>query len=109
MDFNFPTMKTEPLIQVDYFKGTVTNVCKQIEEKLGKIFRETRKQSKYYLLSFSEKIAEVNEFTDESYYVANMDLLIECYYDPIGNVHFSYSKFQKIKPGFHLEALRKNY
>jgi hypothetical protein len=37
-----------------------------------------------------------------------MDLLVECYYDPIGNVHLSYSKFIRTMFSKHLESVINN-
>jgi hypothetical protein len=106
MDFNFPTMVNEPLIKLTYFNVSTKLTQKNFEEKLGKIFKETRAQSKYYLAHFGEKFIEVDEFTDESFYVASLDLLVECYYDPNGNVNFAYSKFSKIRFSFHADQVK---
>ncbi len=108
MDFNFPTMVHEPLLKIDYLRQQPDAIQKKLENSLKKLFKESKGQNKFYLANFNEKSIDVIEFTHDTYFVASMDLLVECYYDPIGNVHLSYSKFIRTMFSKHLESVINN-
>jgi hypothetical protein len=108
MDFNFPTMVCEPLLKIDYLRQQPDAIQKKLENGLKKLFKESKGQNRFYLANFNEKSIEVNEFTHDTYFVASMDLLVECYYDPIGNVHCTYTKFNRTMFSKHLESIIKN-
>ena len=108
MDFSFPTMVHEPLLKIDYLRQQPDAIQKKLENSLKKLFKESKGQNKFYLANFNEKSIDVIEFTHDTYFVASMDLLVECYYDPIGNVHLSYSKFIRTMFSKHLETIINN-
>lgn len=108
MDFNFPTMIDEPLIRLDYLKIPAKTSQKILEEKLSELFKKSKSDTKFYLATITEKNIEVKEFTNECFIVVSMDILIECYYDPLGNVHLSYYNFNTVKFNSHIEQIKAN-
>jgi hypothetical protein len=101
-------MVHEPLLKIDYLRQQPDAIQKKLENSLKKLFKESKGQNKFYLANFNEKSIDVIEFTHDTYFVASMDLLVECYYDPIGNVHLSYSKFIRTMFSKHLESVINN-
>ncbi len=108
MNFNFPTMESKPLVELNYTKIQLSKVQSNFEEKLKKVFKESKASNKFYLVHFTEEFIKAEEFSHESYFISNIDLLAELYYDPLFNPVISYSKLSKVKFSHHLENL-KNY
>lgn len=108
MNFNFPTMETEPLVKLNYTKIQSSSIQKTFEDKLKKVFQDSKASTKFYLVHFTEDCIKAEEFTDESYFITNVDLLAECYYDPLLNPVISYSKLSRVKFSYHLNSLKTN-
>lgn len=108
MNFNFPTMETEPLLKLNYTKIQSSSIQKIFEDKLKKVFQDSKASTKFYLVHITEEFIKVEEFTDESYFITNVDLLAECYYDPLLNPVISYSKLSRVKFSHHLNSLKTN-
>lgn len=108
MNFNFPTMETEPLVKLNYTKIQSSSIQKTFEDKLKKVFLDSKVSTKFYLVHFTEDCIKAEEFTDESYFITNIDLLAEVYFDPLLNPVISYSKLSRVKFSHHLNSLKTN-
>lgn len=108
MNFNFPTMEKEPLVKLNYTKIQVSSIQKVFEDKLKQVFKDSKASNKFYLVHITEEFIKVEEFNDESYFVTNVDLLAECYFDPLLNPVISYSKLSRVKFSYHLNSLKTN-
>jgi hypothetical protein len=108
MNFDFPVLQRTPAATIKTnHSGSSTTLVKKIETELTTIFKQSKENSKFYLIQITERDVKIEEFTDDSCFCCTTDLLCECYYDPMGKPIFSYLKTDRVKLSNHLISLKK--